>query len=968
MVEPGQAVYARIEDIRKPSGTIYTKRGSKFVEEGTLSRKGISSVGAISEQRESERQRIEAARKAQEEAKRIAEQKAIDEANKRRIEQQASQRKAQQEAAKQELRKIQERIASLKRRGSEARIIESRDVETKEKLKVVEYKGVGSKVRTVENLETGKIAYAEYGVPEGGGSMRKVRTVQSQKVVPKKEKIKEVFVKGEFKPIMIKDLKEPQQRDMTQQTVYNFEETKLYSPKELAYGVASSIGKAVAYLAPEEGIKVRWTRKVGEAEYLEPQFGTAIFETPKIKLEKKDKDLDWTKVPEEGKFIAAKKRRTEGYAEQRVATIFEKKRVEEGATAGTIIAGYTVAPQYIVAPALIYSGTKTALDPEATTKQKLLGAVEAGVGVGMVTLAATKWARTPITKTIPERPIMKPTQTVLEKQVKVGDKMKVVQDVRIVGEYQPPLRVIKTTKGRELWDETLGRIIQVGKKVKRPMIQLGRESRIPARGYVVEGRGFVGETMYFERQIQGQTWKTLFKVDSPTKKITLSELKQLPRAEQRLVQIQAEKALGRPISLENLPKVLGKKTELTFGYSKTSKLGRVKQVGKEYEISIRSGDIGRRTTRQIGISKRRLIEKTDDFDFFKVDTQAADITLPKKVERIKSPTEMETYIFSLKSKKVGDEAMGFIAPADIKRTPFLTTMQEKGITSIAEAPLPKPTGAKPSRVVLEEPKIDTPTSFKPLVAIESEFAGKGTYELTQVGGRIPGKVGLELGTGARILQERTLPSVEITLISGAEIKGASRKGFKASEDLGVSLGQPQDIVGKDRLAVKQKVAQKTKQETKQELKQELGQLIETTIIQKPRSPTPRPGKGFVPLPPIKKGSLAKRLLKRVETDGFEAFATIKGKAVSIGKTKTQVGAEKLLKKKLRKTLSASGFLEGSGKKIKASKLKTFGTGEFRLSKEDPFKIVEKKAKRLRKSTTGKEIQYFRKKRKTKGGF
>jgi len=135
-------------------------------------------------------------------------------------------------------------------------------------------------------------------------------------------------------------------------------------------------------------------------------------------------------------------------------------------------------------------------------------------------------------------------------------------------------------------------------------------------------------------------------------------------------------------------------------------------------------------------------------------------------------------------------------------------------------------------------------------------------------------------------------------------------------------------------------------------------------LQKPRlyfprvKPKPKPKKP-IPIPIL---SLPKRMLKKQEKEPelFEAFITKSGKEVSIGKAKTQLGAEEILKTKIVSTLGAGGFLEKGGKKLKATELKTFRTGEFRLSKVSPFKIIEKKGRRLRKGTTGKGIQMFRK--------
>ena len=115
-----------------------------------------------------------------------------------------------------------------------------------------------------------------------------------------------------------------------------------------------------------------------------------------------------------------------------------------------------------------------------------------------------------------------------------------------------------------------------------------------------------------------------------------------------------------------------------------------------------------------------------------------------------------------------------------------------------------------------------------------------------------------------------------------------------------------------------------------------------------------------PVPTTLGGALS-RVKKVIAKDEgiFEIFTTKAGKDISIGKAGTQEEAESLLKERLVSSLRAGGFLTKSGKKVRATELKTFGGGEFRLSKVSPFKIIEKKAKRLRKKTTGRQIQFFR---------
>ena len=136
-------------------------------------------------------------------------------------------------------------------------------------------------------------------------------------------------------------------------------------------------------------------------------------------------------------------------------------------------------------------------------------------------------------------------------------------------------------------------------------------------------------------------------------------------------------------------------------------------------------------------------------------------------------------------------------------------------------------------------------------------------------------------------------------------------------------------------------------------------------------PKPKPKEGVFK---IKPPSLAKRILKKAEEqpDIFEVFATKAGEDISIGKAKTQTGAEELLRGKLKGTLRAGGFLTKAGQKIKARELKGFGGGEFRLSKVDPFKVIQKKEKRLGTRGETSEIQFFggsrKSKKKPKGFF
>ena len=167
-----------------------------------------------------------------------------------------------------------------------------------------------------------------------------------------------------------------------------------------------------------------------------------------------------------------------------------------------------------------------------------------------------------------------------------------------------------------------------------------------------------------------------------------------------------------------------------------------------------------------------------------------------------------------------------------------------------------------------------------------------------------------------------------------------------------------------------KVRTLTKQLTKQQ--QQIKTDILTRQIQRPLQKSTQ--KKPTTIKPIIKPttSLVKRLAKKVDDeDLFEIFTRKEGKDIVVAKAKTEAEAFKKLKGKLTGSLRASGFVEKAGKKIAPPILLN---GDFRRSKVDTFRVVEKRAKRLRKGTTGKEVQMFRafgvgvKKKKSRGQF
>ena len=87
-----------------------------------------------------------------------------------------------------------------------------------------------------------------------------------------------------------------------------------------------------------------------------------------------------------------------------------------------------------------------------------------------------------------------------------------------------------------------------------------------------------------------------------------------------------------------------------------------------------------------------------------------------------------------------------------------------------------------------------------------------------------------------------------------------------------------------------------------------------------------------------------------------------GKDVKIGEAETKEEAFTTLKKKLKTTLRASGYVLKEKKKVSPGFL---FDGEFRRGKRDPLRVVQKKGRRFGALGETKEAQYFRKVKKGK---
>lgn len=189
-----------------------------------------------------------------------------------------------------------------------------------------------------------------------------------------------------------------------------------------------------------------------------------------------------------------------------------------------------------------------------------------------------------------------------------------------------------------------------------------------------------------------------------------------------------------------------------------------------------------------------------------------------------------------------------------------------------------------------------------------------------------------------------------------------QKDIKALDETIASLSQ---AVQTTQLQSVQLLQLQTQQ---QKLKNALMNLNQIGNLTKSNLDRLRPIKQTIPSITIKIPKLpsGQKEAKDIELgkDEYGIFARKKGKDYLVGKKKTKKEARKLLFGELGNTLRASGFIKKGDKKIKVTDL----SKDFRYSKTDSFRVVEKKHARINTPGERRELKASRKKTKQKSAY
>lgn len=357
-----------------------------------------------------------------------------------------------------------------------------------------------------------------------------------------------------------------------------------------------------------------------------------------------------------------------------------------------------------------------------------------------------------------------------------------------------------------------------------------------------------------------------------------------------------------------------------------------------------------------GASKLLVRDKELPFSFSKIKSVTMDITkrFPKKIPIESQTTNLFTYL--------GEGAKGgnkIITSGKKSSQEFFQRLYG----SIEKIELPKVTIPKPKPILTGVTK---PSSSTEKVITSSAYAGTGMYERT-TGGQAIGELNLlekskditgvihapDLKENLLIkdIQQTTqkvkLVDKPVERITPTVVPRPSYKTITSPVEE-TSLKQP--VLTKLIPAVTQAQTPILKTPNPRRV------IPKTPQLTVPRTPTIK-----IPIPKTT-GAILEKTKKKVAQKGlFSVFVRKKGKDIKILEDETLLKAKKVLKKELKSTLAASGFITKSKNNLK--KVRVDLGFEFAPSKVDPLRIVQKRGFRL---GTRSEVLGIQKERKKKG--
>lgn len=535
------------------------------------------------------------------------------------------------------------------------------------------------------------------------------------------------------------------------------------------------ISKATTSRLPEGGFTVKFKARTDKV--IEPVFGTEttstrtiegnLFEGNNFKVVENSSPGLLDTIRGNANFDSGGVMTKTLEVPERTAQIFERKRTQQGIIAGTQLGILAVAPMSIVAPALIVTGTTTALDTTKAPLERTLGVFEASLGATVLGRGFQKWGTSRIIKDIPLRAVDE-SLVGIEREViiNIGGKDVTGKLGSVVGEKSPPRVITETTRfrqGLDFADRNLDKVFRIGNQPTdsrrfAPVIK----KFIPAENFFITTPNVVTKadkpfevvTTFSKSKLEKTSLIT--PIGKP-RDLVPEDIKGLSKIQQMLFQRSASKEVPSGIiALEDIPKVLSKDTRRIITETKNTNLFELRPF--KGGVNLKLLPDGSRTTTSLSFTTLGDKVSTKFGDIIKAKTLTKDVSKPG-ARATGRTQELNTFIIGLKDK-AKDKASSLLDDVSditekIKPVSKVKTTTEAPITTQFE--IPQRTSISPTTKIIEKVKSQTEKIVERgsqistgVFGSESVFAGTGQFERSSFTGlnnlkRVPDSITTSLG-------------------------------------------------------------------------------------------------------------------------------------------------------------------------------------------------------------------------------
>lgn len=723
----------KIEGVNVESGTI-DKQGKKTVQR----RGSITGGGGFKRKTIQERRQEEARAKA--EAQRLAEEKRAEALRLAEEKRQADIQAREQAKAERELRAIEKRERELREAGARTRIRESVDVKTGEDLRIETTRRGGTTIQRV--VRAGQETVTQINPKGGSGSPQVTRQVTStgQDIKPKP---KQTITKETVPPQEISFTQSQTQQNINQTVpdgfkTFTFQEpqfgtqqfnvdidgvTPISRSRTININVADSnkesirrVGRAFEFPLKATGVIGNVVGERVSSKFPEQGFNVKLPSTFEFTIDKPQTQTPQFEFSPTTNQLSPINQNIVVPSQEREAQIFQRQRVKEGVSFG-FQTGTIIAQPGVFAGGFISEGSKTVLDDTKTPIERGLGFAETTFGFVPIVGRTRSILKTPVTKITPTRKPKTPEAVEVQQQIIIGDQETKLSLFNIRGEIKPPTIKLESTIGNIIKDKSAKAFekLFVG-NFNKPVTIFRRPPKITKQPSInfqtFTPKPVIGNNPPLTVTRTG--FKNFFdinKIKGTSSQLDVEDIPKLSKLEEFTLRRRIEERIGRPVSKENLQKLLREDEQIFVSNIENIKGLRITPKNDKLIDITSPSSFGKRTDLRLGLStvEKQTFGKTRDV--FDIETTFKNINKP--FARASGKTQdLFTTLVRLKPQDLTPKDFTFKITSNLKQQQKLTQAPKTTL-----APLPKTQDTSTRTIIGQTPR--TPIQESKIIELET---------------------------------------------------------------------------------------------------------------------------------------------------------------------------------------------------------------------------------------------------------